>query len=231
MVSLTAIAGCAATPASDDDSAEGVGESQDHLLAGRRLSETEAASLIRQAGFPESSVGKMICTIKYESNFYERASNRNTNGSVDYGLFQVNSTHLGGAGCPSSSAGLYTAATNTKCALAIYKSQGINAWYGYQKHRTECNSYPAPSGTASTPAPSTSTSSSSGGADDSSSPDDGSEGGCYSGTLEDTVPAKTCVESKFAPGGWFQCKDGKWYAGGEGGSGPDGACSSSHPLN
>src|SRR3954465_11806136 len=92
MVPLSPIAGCAAADTGDDGS-EPTGESQDHLLAGRRLSEREAAPLIRQAGFPESVVGKMLCTIKYESNFYERASNKNRNGSSDYGLFQVNSAH------------------------------------------------------------------------------------------------------------------------------------------
>jgi len=216
MVSLTTIAGCAADTTGDDT--EGTGESQDHLLAGRRLSEKEAATLIRQAGFSESVVGKMLCTIKYESNFYERASNRNRNGSVDYGLFQVNSLHFHDAGCPSSAAGLYDAAANTKCALSIYKSQGINAWYGYQKHRSECDRYPAPSGSATT---------------NSAAPDEpadtSADGGCYSGTLEEMEPAKTCVESKF-DNLWYQCESGHWVRGGDSGSGPNGTCSSSHPL-
>jgi lysozyme C len=217
MFSLTSIVGCAADT-SGDGSTEGVGESQDHLLAGRRLSEREAATLIRQAGFPESSVGKMLCTIKYESNFYERASNKNRNGSVDYGLFQINSIHFGKAGCPSSASALYSAATNTKCALSIYRSQGINAWYGYQKHRSECDRYAAPSGSATPNA---------GAPDDQT--DTSADGGCYSGTLEEMMPASTCVESKF-DGLWYQCKAGHWARGGDNGSGPNGACSSKHPL-
>jgi lysozyme C len=221
MVSLTSIAGCAAETPGDDS--EPVGESQDHLLAGRRLSQTEAATLIRKAGFPESVVGKMLCTIKYESNFYERASNKNNNGSSDYGLFQVNSIHFHDAGCPSSAAGLYDAAANTKCALAIYKSQGINAWYGYKKHRSECDSYgaPAASGAAAPP---------NGTADPTpDDPTDATEGGCYSGTLEEMVPEGTCVESKF-DGEWYQCKATKWTSGGASGTGPVGACVSKHPL-
>jgi lysozyme C len=122
------------------------GESQDRLLAGRRLSEVEAATLNREAGFPEASVGKMVCTIKYESSFYERASNKNGNGTTDYGLFQINSIHLGRSGCPSSASGLYSAKANTKCALQVYKSQGMNAWYGYRKNRAECDRYSAPAG-------------------------------------------------------------------------------------
>jgi lysozyme C len=222
MVSLTSIAGCAAQTAGDDS--EPTGESQDHLLAGRRLSEREAAGLIRQAGFPESVVGKMLCTIKYESNFYERASNRNSNGSSDYGLFQVNSIHFHDAGCPSSAAGLYDAAANTKCALRIYNSQGINAWYGYKKHRSECDGYRAPASGAAAPTPAAGTA-------DPTPADtaDATEGGCYSGTLEEMVPAKTCVESKF-DGEWYQCKDTKWLAGGASGTGPNGACVTKHPL-
>jgi hypothetical protein len=216
VVTLTTIAGCAADT-TGDGSSEPTGESQDHLLAGRRLSEKEAATLIRQAGFPESVVGKMLCTIKYESNFYERASNRNSNGSVDYGLFQVNSLHFHDAGCPSTAAGLYDATANTKCALRIYKSQGINAWYGYQKHRSECDRYPAPSGTAATPmTPADQT-------------DTSADGGCYSGTLEEMEPAKTCVESKF-DNLWYQCQAGHWVRGGDNGSGPNGVCASKHPL-
>ncbi len=220
MVSLTSIAGCAAEAPGDD--ADPVGESQDHLLAGRRLSQTEAASLIRQAGFPEAVVGKMLCTIKYESNFYERASNKNSNGSSDYGLFQVNSIHFHDAGCPSSAAGLYDAAANTRCALKIYKSQGINAWYGYKKHKTECDGTRAPAAGAA-PAPSGGT------ADPTPDDNDTTAGGCYSGTLEEMVPASTCVESKFDDK-WYQCIDTKWIAGGASGTGPNGACVSKHPL-
>ena len=214
-LSLTTIVGCAAEPAGEES--EAVGESEDHLLAGRRIPEREAAQILRNAGFPDAAVGKMLCAIKYESNFYEKASNKNRNGSSDYGLLQINSIHLGSSGCPSSASALYNAATNAKCALRIYNSQGINAWYGYQKHRTEWNSYRAPSGSAAATGNTTP-----------DNDDDASEGGCYSGTLGEMVAAKTCVESKFDPG-WYQCKEGKWYAGGSSGTGPFGACSSKHP--
>lgn len=136
--------GCAADTSEDDE--EPVAESEDHLLAGRRLSESEIARHVRNAGFPESMVGKMVCTAKYESSFYERASNRNRNGSVDRGLFQINSIHLGRAGCPKrgNAGALYNATTNAKCALQVYRSQGLNAWYGYQAHRATCNAYRVP---------------------------------------------------------------------------------------
>lgn len=217
-VTALGASGCAADTQED----EPVSESEDHLLAGRRLSESEIAQHVRNAGFPESMVGKMICTAKYESSFYERASNRNNNGSTDRGLFQINSIHVGGTrGCPTSVNGLWDAATNAKCAYAIYKMQGINAWYGYRKHRAECDSYQFRGGSAA-PAPN--------GSDYGDQTDeDPGPGGCWSGTLEEMVEAKTCVESKF-DGIWFQCMNGKWYRGVSGNTGPYGTCSSVHPL-
>lgn len=136
---------CAADAGEED---EDVGETEDRLLAGRRLSEAEVAQHLREAGFPEEQIGRMVCTAKYESTFYEGAVNsRNRNRSVDRGLFQINSIHLGSMrGCPSraEAATLFDAATNTRCALAVFRAQGNRAWYGYRSHRTECDSYPAP---------------------------------------------------------------------------------------
>lgn len=142
-VAITA-SGCAAStddPAQDDGT-----EASDTqaLLAGSRHSPHQIATLLRNAGFPESAIGPMVCTAKYESDFYDRASNHNSNGSTDYGLFQINSIHLHDGGCPSTTAALYDPATNVRCAHAVWKSQGINAWYGYQHHRSTCQHYPAP---------------------------------------------------------------------------------------
>lgn len=210
-------AGCAAETDLED---EEVAESEDRLLAGRRLSTSEIARHVRAAGFPESVVGRMVCTAKYESSYYERASNKNRNGSTDRGLFQINSIHLGSMrGCPSNANALWDAATNARCAYAIYKAQGLNAWYGYRKHRTECNAFRAP---ASSAAPSSSDS-------DSAEDEDVGPGGCWSGTLQEMVDADTCVQSKF-DGIWFQCQNGKWYRGVSGDTGPYGACASKHPL-
>lgn len=220
--------GCGAEPIEEE-----YGESEDRLLAGRRLSPSEIAGHLRAAGFPENQIGRMVCTAKYESSFYERASNKNRNGSTDRGLFQINSIHLGTMrGCPSrgNADALWSASTNAKCALAIWQAQGNRAWYGYRKHKTECDSYPAPR-------------SANGGADQdevlqdanqpqapsSSEPDEGTEGGCWSATLQDMMDARSCVQSK-SNGVWFQCMDGGWYRGGDATSGPFGQCEGSHPL-
>jgi len=149
-MTMISVSGCAADteddngdPEPDEEATGAVGE---QLLAGRRLTPREVEGLLRSEGFPSHVIPEMVCTAKYESSFYERASNRNSNGSIDRGLFQVNSIHLGRAGCPSraNAGALYDAKTNTKCALQIYRSQGLNAWYGYQAHRSTCNAYRVP---------------------------------------------------------------------------------------
>mgnify|MGYP001227892009 CR=1 FL=1 len=210
--------GCAAEPLDEE---EGVGETQDQLLAGRRVSESEIAQRLRTAGFPESIVPTMVCTAKWESSFYERASNRNRNGSLDRGLFQVNSIHVGGTrGCPTNGEALYSAQTNANCAYAIYKMQGLRAWYGYRAHKSECDNYRL-RGSAAPGASSGATDDEDQGAD--------ADAGCYSATKRTRVAALACVESA-SNGLWYQCVGGKWYRGADNGSGIGGACSASYPL-
>src|SRR5690348_788498 len=117
-LAIASLVGCAS-----ETEEEAKGETSSDLLGGRRLTPEETAGLLRSAGFPESAVGPMVCTAKYESSFYERATNQNTNGSIDRGLFQINSIHVGRAGCPNAD-GLFNATQNTRCALVIYRSQG-----------------------------------------------------------------------------------------------------------
>jgi hypothetical protein len=218
----TVVVGCAA----ETEDEEALGESEDRLLAGRRLPTSEIAGHLRAAGFPESEIGRMVCTAKYESSYYARASNRNRNGSYDRGLFQINSIHLGSMrGCPSrgNADALWDPATNTQCAYAIFRAQGNRAWYGYRKHKTECDRFQAPSSSGFTPQPDVD--------DDNDQPSttDDDAGGCWSGTLQDMMDARSCVQSR-SNRVWFQCLNGTWYRGVSGNNGPHGACTSSHPL-
>lgn len=140
LVAAIALAGCAAGDEASEE--EDTSDTTEALLAGRKLPEKEVASILREVGFEEDEVPRMVCTAKYESGFYERAvNNRNRNGSVDRGLFQINSIHLGLKGCPKTAEALMTAKTNAACALVIWKLQSNTAWYGYRKHRAECDSY------------------------------------------------------------------------------------------
>jgi lysozyme C len=217
-------AGCASETEGDEE----VGETQDQLLAGKRYSEAQIAGLVRAAGFPENKVATMVCTAKWESSFYERASNRNRNGSTDRGLFQVNSIHVGGTrGCPSSGDALFTASTNVKCAYAIYKAQGLNAWYGYRAHKRECDNYRVAGGQSVAPVDDAPTPD----ADDTNTiVDEESATQCRSATLGTRVAATTCVQSK-SNNDWYQCVGGLWYdIGASATSGPGGACGEKFPL-
>ena len=57
----------------------------------------------------------------------------------------------------------------------------------------------------------------------------GTAPGCFSTTLQKTLPELACVQSKFDRL-WFQCRDTKWFRGGDSTTGPYGPCLSSHPL-
>lgn len=160
IVFATLLAACGGDAEGDDATTGDDGADEGALRAGNQLSEADVAALLRRVGFDESNVPRMVCTAKYESGFYERASHRNRNGTVDRGLFQVNSVHLQGTpGCPRSGEALFDAATNAACARSIYDLQGINAWYGYRAHRSECERYVVDAAPAATRSPSASSSS------------------------------------------------------------------------
>ncbi len=114
-------------------------------------SECATANYLRKAGFPESSIGTMVCIAKYESGFNCDATNKNTDGSTDYGEFQINSYWWcsGDAkskynGCGTSCSSLFNCQSNANCAYTVWKQQGYNAWYGYQNHKSTCDTYPKP---------------------------------------------------------------------------------------
>lgn len=139
LIALAAV-GCTAPAPSEAE-----GHTASHQLAGRVIGEDELAGILRQVGFDEATVPKMICTAKYESSFHEEATNSNTNGTTDYGVFQINSIHVGStAGCPSTAQELLDATTNAQCALGVFNVQGLDAWVAYKSHRAECDAASAP---------------------------------------------------------------------------------------
>lgn len=111
-------------------------------------SQCQIASYLRTSGFPESSIGTMVCISKYESSYNCDAKNTNTDGSSDYGLLQINSYYWCSGDqlskyneCGVTCSSLFNCQSNTNCAYKIWKQQGYNAWYGYKYHKTECDSY------------------------------------------------------------------------------------------
>jgi hypothetical protein len=137
-VTLITLAACGTDHYGANDSASKVLE-----LGGSRISPATVASHLRQAGFSANSIGRMVCIAKYESSFYTGATNRNSNGSVDYGLFQIN-THFWGKTCGVSGSQLLNPTTNARCALKVLNQQGYNAWYGYKRNKAECDRTPNP---------------------------------------------------------------------------------------
>ena len=70
-----------------------------------------------------------IAIVKAESGMREDAMNINTNGTVDLGLFQINSIHYKKVGCSLKE--VTTIDGNIKCAKQIYDASGWNAWSAY----------------------------------------------------------------------------------------------------
>jgi lysozyme C len=110
--------------------------------------ECQVASYLRKSGFPEYSVPTMVCTSKYESSYNCDATNKNTDGSTDYGLMQINSYYWCSGdpkskynSCGTSCSSLFNCQTNTNCAYTVWKQQGYTAWYGYKNHKSECDNY------------------------------------------------------------------------------------------
>jgi lysozyme C len=111
-------------------------------------SQCQVASYLRKSGFPESAIGTMVCISKYESSYNCDATNKNTDGSTDYGLFQINSYYWCSGDtkskyneCSATCTSLFNCQSNTNCAYTVWRQQGYNAWYGYKNHKTECDSY------------------------------------------------------------------------------------------
>lgn len=71
--------------------------------------------------FPENPE-VMVAVAKAESNLNPYAANRNTNGSRDIGLFQINSVHGG------NDLELFDVDKNIEAARKVYDKQGITAW-------------------------------------------------------------------------------------------------------
>jgi len=111
-------------------------------------SQCQIASYLRNSGFPESAIGTMVCISKYESSYNCDATNKNTDGTTDYGLFQINSYYWCSGDpsskyneCSATCSSLFNCQSNSNCAYKVWKQQGYNAWYGYKSHKTECDSY------------------------------------------------------------------------------------------
>jgi hypothetical protein len=99
------------------------------MTAGQiRLTGPQVAQLVIEAGFPEQDRVTMVAIAKAESGWTVDAVNTaNSNGSVDRGLFQINSIHSKYNAQQLLSDPRY----NTNAAKEIYNGQGLRAWSTY----------------------------------------------------------------------------------------------------
>lgn len=86
------------------------------------------ANVLRAAGFPENMIPTFMGIAMAESSGNPNATHSNSNGTIDQGLFQINSVHQGNPWYPSNP---FDPLQSAKAALAIYQSQGLGAWTVY----------------------------------------------------------------------------------------------------
>lgn len=88
-------------------------------------SATDTARAAHDAGFPDGELVTAVAVAIAESGLNERATHRNSNGSVDYGLWQINSVH----NFPEITAGQWSdPKVNAQLALRVWHAQGWDAW-------------------------------------------------------------------------------------------------------
>lgn len=121
---------------------------QNKFFRSNYQSECQVSNYLKKSGFPDYTIPTMVCISKYESSFNCDVTNKNTDGSTDYGLMQINSYYWCSGDalskyneCKTSCSTLFNCQYNTNCAYIVWKQQGYTAWYGYQKHKTECDTY------------------------------------------------------------------------------------------
>jgi hypothetical protein len=72
-----------------------------------------------------------LAIAKSESGLREDAFNTyNTNGTLDVGIFQINSVHFNQAGCSLKE--IVDPYKNVDCAFSIYEASGWNAWSAFK---------------------------------------------------------------------------------------------------
>lgn len=89
---------------------------------------SQLVGIAESGGFPPRYAGIAASIALAESSGNPSAEHHNTNGSTDYGLWQINSVHAGSYGQPNS---WLNPQTNAKVAYSLFKSQGFRPWVTY----------------------------------------------------------------------------------------------------
>lgn len=88
----------------------------------------DAIAAARAAGFSDAEALTAAAIALAESGGNEKATHTNTNGTVDYGAWQINSVHKD----ILARGDKFNLKDNAKMAYAVYKSQGFKAWVTYK---------------------------------------------------------------------------------------------------
>ena len=101
-----------------------------------KLTAQQIAGAAKAAGFPDNELATATAVALAESGGETTATNRNTNGSVDYGLWQINTIH----GSLLSQGDKFNPTDNAKMAYTVWSRAG-NKWspwsaYNNQRYRT-----------------------------------------------------------------------------------------------
>ncbi|KAI5614254.1 lysozyme-like protein 2 precursor, partial [Silurus asotus] len=95
------------------------------------------------AGYHGISLANWVCLAKHESDYNTNALNRNTDGSTDYGIFQINNrwwcsngSFHSANGCGISCSALLSdnISQAAQCAKTIVRQQGITAWVAWRRY-------------------------------------------------------------------------------------------------
>ena len=105
------------------------------------LSANQVAGLVKAAGFPSNDQAIMVAICKAESGYNTTATHKNSNGTTDRGLWQINSVHSQFNATQLINDPQY----NANAAKSIYDGQGLKAWTtyssgAYQKYMNEARS-------------------------------------------------------------------------------------------
>lgn len=92
-----------------------------------RLDAKSVAAAAKAGGFPDSLIPTMVGIAFAESKWNPQATHKNTNGTTDFGLWQINSAHAS----EFSMANWQNPAANAAMAYKVYKAQGLTAWATY----------------------------------------------------------------------------------------------------
>ncbi|XP_058837211.1 lysozyme c-1-like [Topomyia yanbarensis] len=109
----------------------------------KTFSECELARLLRtKYGFDKTKVNNFVCLAKAESTLSTTATHKNSNGSTDYGLFQINNKYWcstpgyksAGNDCKIACSALLTddISQAVSCANKVYARHGYSAWNGWK---------------------------------------------------------------------------------------------------